>query len=293
MHDPATYQTISRAIEYLCDRQAEQPDLTAVAAHVHLSKYHLQRLFTEWVGVSPKTYLQYLTTERAKEALRAGRTTLAAAYESGLSGNSRLHDHFLKVAGCTPGEFGRRCAGTTLHYADFQTPFGPAVAVETGVGIAHLAFLDKQHQAQAEAIKHFPDAELVALAGPHTKQVMQYFREPTTPARPIGLDLRGTPFQLQVWQALLSIPAGQAVSYGDLATAIGKPSASRAVGTAVGSNPIAYLIPCHRVIRGDGGTGGYRWGVERKVVINGWEGVRTSSAEATPAPPAQSRSPRY
>ena len=293
MHDPATYRIISRAIHYLRDHQEEQPDLAAVAAHVHLSKYHLQRLFTEWVGVSPKTYLQYLTTERAKDALRAGRSTLAAAYESGLSGNSRLHDHFLKVAGCTPGEFGRRCAGATLRYAGFPTPFGPAVAVETTVGIAHLAFLDDQQRALAEVIKHFPDAELVPYAGPHTERVMQYFRGQTAPARPIGLDLRGTPFQLQVWRALLSIPTGQAVSYGDLAQAIGKPSASRAVGTAVGKNPIAYLIPCHRVIRGDGATGGYRWGVERKVMMNGWEGVRASSAETTPAPPARSRSPRY
>ncbi len=286
MHDPATYQTVSRAIQYLRDHQEEQPDLAAVAAHVHLSKYHLQRLFTEWAGVSPKTYLQYLTTERAKDALRAGRSTLAAAYESGLSGNSRLHDHFLKVAGCTPGDFGRRCAGATLRYAGFPTPFGPAVAVETSVGIAHLAFLDDREQALAEGKKHFPDAELVAHAGPHTERVMQYFREHTSPARPIGLDLRGTPFQLQVWHALLSIPPGQAVSYGDLAQAIGKPAASRAVGTAVGKNPIAYLIPCHRVIRGDGGTGGYRWGVERKVVMTGWEKVRQ-------APPAQSQSPRY
>ncbi len=263
-----------------------------MAAHVHRSKYHLQRLFTEWVGVSPKTYLQYLTTERAKDALRAGRSTLAAAYESGLSGNSRLHDHFLKVAGCTPGEFGRRCAGATLRYAGFPTPFGPAVAVETTVGIAHLAFLSEREQVLTEVKRHFPDAELTSTAGPHTEQVMRYFQE-QTPSRPIGLDLRGTPFQLQVWQALLSIPPGQAVSYGDLAQAVGRPSASRAVGTAVGKNPIAYLIPCHRVIRGDGATGGYRWGVERKVVMQDWEGVRASSAEATPAPPARSRSPRY
>ena len=280
MHKSATYQTISRAIRYVQEQQHEQPDLAAVAAHVHLSKYHLQRLFSEWVGVSPKTYLQYLTTERAKEALRAGRSTLAAAYESGLSGNSRLHDHFLKITGCTPGEFGRRCAGAELSYQGFITPFGHAVAVETPVGIAHLAFVVEAADTEAEVRRHFPEATLSEQVGPYTQQVMAYFQQQTKPLRPIGLDLRGTPFQLQVWRALLAIPSGQAVSYGDLAQAIGKPTASRAVGTAVGNNPIAYLIPCHRVIRGDGATGGYRWGVERKVVMRGWEGVRASSAEA-------------
>ena len=269
-----TYQTIARALTYLRDHQDQQPDLAAVASHVHLSKYHFQRLFTEWAGVSPKTYLQYLTTERAKEALRAGRSTLAAAYDSGLSGNSRLHAHFVKVTATTPGEFGRRCAGTELLYATFLTPFGWAVAVETVLGIAHLAFIAGPAVAEAEVRSYFPDASLVAGDGPYIRQVSRFLQDRITPDRPIGLDLRGTPFQLQVWQALLRIPDGQAVSYGDLAGAIGKPSASRAVGTAVGRNPIAYLIPCHRVIRGDGTSGGYRWGAERKVVMNCYETAR-------------------
>ena len=271
---PTTYQTIARAIRYLHDHQAAQPDLATVAAHVHLSKYHFQRLFTEWAGVSPKTYLQYLTTERAKVALLAGRSTLAAAYDSGLSGNSRLHDHFLKVTGCTPGEFGRRCAGEPLAYHAFETRFGPAVAVETSVGIAHLSFLDHLADATTHVRTAFPDARLRPSPGSETGRVMDYLQRQLRPDRPIGLDLRGTSFQLQVWQALLRIPTGEAVSYGDLAGAIGKPSASRAVGTAVGKNPIAYLIPCHRVIRGDGSSGGYRWGAERKVVMNSWEAVR-------------------
>ena len=269
-----TYQTIARALTYLRDHQTEQPDLATVAAHVHLSKYHFQRLFTEWAGVSPKTYLQYLTTERAKAALRAGRSTLAAAYESGLSGNSRLHDHFVKVLATAPGEFGRRSAGAELVYAAFPTPFGRALAVETALGIAQLAFVDDPAAAVAALRTQFPAARLVVGDGPHIQQVRQFLQERIKPATPIGLDLRGTPFQLQVWQALLRIPDRQAVSYGDLAATIGKPTASRAVGTAVGSNPIAYLIPCHRVIRGDGTSGGYRWGAERKVVINAWEAVR-------------------
>ena len=269
-----TYRTIARAIAYLRDHQDQQPDLATVARHVHLSKYHFQRLFTEWAGVSPKTYLQYLTTERAKAALRAGRSTLSAAYDSGLSGNSRLHDHFVKVTATTPGEFGRRCAGVELVYAVFPTPFGWAVAVETALGVAQLAFLEDPATAEAEVRTHFPNAKLVTREGPHIRQVRSFLQNGVTPNRPIGLDLRGTPFQLQVWQALLRIPDGQAVSYGDLAGAIGKPSASRAVGTAVGKNPIAYLIPCHRVIRGDGTSGGYRWGAERKVVMHSYETAR-------------------
>ncbi|CAH0999170.1 Bifunctional transcriptional activator/DNA repair enzyme Ada [Neolewinella maritima] len=275
MHDSATYQTIARAIAFLRDRQSAQPDLADVAAHVHLSKYHLQRLFTEWAGVSPKAYLQYLTTERAKASLLAGRSTLATAYAGGLSGSSRLHDHFVKVAGCSPGDFARQHAGVELTYRGFETSFGPAVAVETPRGIAHLAFLSAPEEAETEVRQHFPEARLRSGTGPQTERVIQYFQEQTTPPRPIGLDLRGTPFQLQVWQALLRIPEGEAVAYGDLAQAIGRPTASRAVGTAIGKNPIAYLIPCHRVIRGDGTSGGYRWGAERKVILNGWEAARS------------------
>ncbi len=274
MHQADPYPTIARAIRYLRDHQSGQPDLAAVAAHVHLSKFHFQRLFTAWAGVSPKAYLQHLTLERAKEALRAGRSTLAAAYASGLSGNSPLHAHFVKVEGCTPGEFRQRGAGLNLQHATISTPFGDAMVAETDRGICSLSFLTEGADPLAVLRTAFPEARLSAQFGPHSARVVAYFQDWKTPTIPIGLDLRGTPFQLQVWRALLAIPGGEAVAYGDLAAAIGKPAASRAVGTAVGKNPIAYLIPCHRVLRGDGQPGGYRWDPERKAVINGWEAAR-------------------
>ena len=274
MYEADTYRTVARAIRYLRDHQSEQPDLAAVATHVHLSKFHFQRLFTEWAGVSPKAYLQHLTLQRAKQALRAGRTTLSAAYTSGLSGNGPLHAHFIKLEACTPGEFRQRGTGLTIRYARFSTPFGEALVAETDRGICSLAFLMEGEDALASLRADYPEARLCEALGPQAARVQQYFRDWKVPGTPIGLDLRGTPFQLQVWRALLRVPGGEAVAYGDLAAAIGKPTASRAVGTAVGRNPVAYLIPCHRVLRGDGQLGGYRWGPERKAVINGWEAAR-------------------
>ncbi|MBB4079433.1 AraC family transcriptional regulator of adaptative response/methylated-DNA-[protein]-cysteine methyltransferase [Lewinella aquimaris] len=274
MQEQDTYQTIARAIRFIRAQQEEQPSLDAIATHVGLSKFHLQRLFTECVGVSPKAYLQYLTTESAKTSLSAGRSTLAAAYDSGLSGNSRLHAHFLKVEGCTPGAYRLRGQGLQITYHTFSTAFGRAVVAESQIGVCSLVFLEEDDSPAEHLSAAFPKAQIRPGIGVHSQRVTDFFRNWKTPDRPIGLDLRGTSFQLQVWKALLRIPTGQAVAYGDLARAIGKPAASRAVGTAIGSNPIAYLIPCHRVIRGDGQSGGYRWGPERKAIINGWEAAR-------------------
>ncbi|THH40479.1 methylated-DNA--[protein]-cysteine S-methyltransferase [Neolewinella litorea] len=273
MYDTETYDRIARAIRFIRDRQSEQPDLATVAEHVQLSKFHFQRLFTTWAGVSPKTYLQYLTTERARSALEGGSTTLQTSYASGLSGNARLHEHFVKVLACTPGEYRRGGEGLNLRYTSFPTPFGTALAAETERGICSLSFSDGP--ADPHKLREaFPRATLIEGIGEQTAAVKTYFTSWERPARPIGLDLRGTPFQLQVWRALLAIPPGKLLTYAEMATAVGKPSASRAVGSAIGKNSVAYLIPCHRVIRSDGGLGGYRWGSDRKQVINDWEKLR-------------------
>ncbi|NJB86483.1 AraC family transcriptional regulator of adaptative response/methylated-DNA-[protein]-cysteine methyltransferase [Lewinella marina] len=273
MPDPDTYDRIARAIHFIRSQQSAQPDLATIAAHVNLSKFHFQRLFSAWAGVSPKAYLQFLTTERARRALGSGHSTLSTSFASGLSGNARLHDHFIKVLACTPGEYRSGGAGLTLRHTTFSSPFGAALVAETDRGVCSLSFSDGTPDPESLR-REFPRATVVAGTGQHSAAVIDFFTNWQRPPRPIGIDLRGTPFQLQVWRALLSIPAGELRTYGAVAEHIGQPTASRAVGTAIGRNPVAYLIPCHRVIRSDGALGGYRWGPDRKVVINDWEKLR-------------------
>lgn len=273
------FDTIAKAIAFIKDNYTHQPNLEEVAAHVHLSKFHLQRLFKKWAGISPKEFLQYTTLEQAKRALATGKSTLATAYEVGLSGNGRLHDLFVKIEACTPGEFRKRGTGIILQYATILTPFGMALVVETPRGICQLSFVDSEIEV-AETLqqwRHFyTNAQFAAAWGENVIRLQQYFSDWQIPTQPIGLDLQGTPFQIQVWKALLQIPTAQLVAYQDIANRIEKPKAVRAVGTAIGKNPIAYLIPCHRVIKNSGVMGNYRWNSERKVAINGYEQVRLS-----------------
>lgn len=274
MEQPHHYEVIAEAIRFIASQTDQQPDLQAVAEHVHLSKYHLQRLFRQWAGITPKAFLQVLTLEHAKAALQEGRSTLEAAYATGLSGNGRLHDLFVKLEACTPGEFRRGGQGLVLKISKFDSAFGPLCATETDRGLSALSFETELDSWEEKCRLAYPGAEIMRQKGPHTTAVAQYVQRWKIPDQAIRLDLTGTPFQIQVWKALLSIPSAQHLSYQDIATRIGRPRASRAVGTAIGKNPIAYLIPCHRVIKANGLMGGYRWEPQRKQLINAFEYIK-------------------
>lgn len=262
------YQRAREAILYIAENAAHQPTLDQVAAHVGLSPSHFQRLFVRWAGVSPKRFLQHLTAARAKELLRESRPVIEAAFEAGLSGAGRLHDLLVTSDAVTPGEYGTRGEGVRIRYGAGETPFGRCLAATTSRGICALHFLGAEGERQAldSLMKEWSNAQLVRddeairhLLGEVFSRALGIPRAP--------LHLRGTNFQLKVWQALLAIPAGSLISYGELAERIGESTAVRAVARAVGSNDIGYLIPCHRVLRSSGHLGGYRWGLDRKLVM--------------------------
>lgn len=267
MEENFHYETITKAIQFIRENQIEQPTLDEIANHVHLSKFHLQRTFRKWAGVSPKEFLQFLTIEKAKESLEKGRSTLSTSYDIGLSGNGRLHDLFIKIESCTPGQFQNRGKNLNVLVDTINTPFGKAVIAETDKGISTIEFDGNQHN----ILDKFKNANIKSGLGVNGKRVQEYFKSWEIPNKPIGIDLIGTPFQVQVWKALLKISSSHVVSYKDIAELINNPKAVRAVGTAIGKNPIAYLIPCHRVIKDDGGIGNYRWNAIRKEIINGYE----------------------
>ncbi|MCB0534015.1 MAG: methylated-DNA--[protein]-cysteine S-methyltransferase [Saprospiraceae bacterium] len=267
------YDTIAEAIRFLRENRAQQPSLDEVAEHVFLSKFHFQRLFRQWAGVTPKAFLQVITVEQAKKSLRQGKSTLESAFEAGLSGTGRLHDLFVKLEACTPGEFKERGQGLHIRWATFDTPFGQSFVAETEKGICMLSFTDDPARSLGNLKKEFPNARYENVLGENSARAKHYLTTWELPKEKIGLDIKGTPFQIQVWKALLQIPAAQNVAYQDIAQAINKPKALRAIGTAIGKNPIAYLIPCHRVINANGESGKYHWGDNRKVAINGYERI--------------------
>jgi AraC family transcriptional regulator of adaptative response/methylated-DNA-[protein]-cysteine methyltransferase len=268
------YARIEHAIRYLDLHAVEQPNLAEMAASVNLSEFHFQRLFTRWVGISPKRFLQYLTKERAKSLLARSGDLLEVAYASGLSGPGRLHDLFVVCEAVTPGEFKQRGAGLEIRFGFHPTPFGECLLALTSRGISNLAFVtDSGRQiALAELEAAWPGATLRqddAATRQPIEQIFNLLRG--EPFHALGIYLHGTNFQIKVWEALMRVPAGSLVSYHDLAVYIGLPGAYRAVGSAVGRNPIPVLIPCHRVIRKSGEFGDYRWGTARKKAILGWE----------------------
>jgi AraC family transcriptional regulator of adaptative response/methylated-DNA-[protein]-cysteine methyltransferase len=268
------YDRVTRALEYLDAHRDERPALEDVARAAGLSPFHFQRLFRRWAGVSPARLLKYQTAQRAKAALREGRTVLDTAYEVGLSGAGRLHDLLVTVDAVTPGNVRAAGAGLTIRWGHHHTPFGGATVAVTDRGICALGFDDHERGATVTRLHDdWPAARLVREQGETARVIEQIFSR-ARPGRPLTLHLRGTNFQLKVWEALLAIPEGTTTSYGDLAESIGRPGASRAVGTAVGGNPVAYLVPCHRVLRASGAAGGYRWGTERKRAILAWEAMR-------------------
>lgn len=276
---PQDYKRIEQALVYLEVHRAEQPSLEDVADHVGLSPFHFQRLFSRWVGVSPKRFLQFLTIGHARQCLGETRSVLDAAFDAGLSSPGRLHDLMIAVDAVSPGEYRTGGAGLIIRYGFETSPFGPCLIGVTDRGVCWLSFHDEVNGSQGldELRRSFSNAVLVEdrdeIAGCRDRI---FDRSRGAENAPLPVLLAGTNFQLKVWEALLSVPDGAAVTYGDLAQAIGKPKAARAVGNAVGANPIAWIIPCHRVIRETGLLGGYRWGEDRKVAMRIWEEVRRS-----------------
>lgn len=264
------YARIERAIRYLDRERAAAPSLADVAAHVGLSESHFQRMFTRWAGISPKRFVQYRTAEVVKRLLRERRPVLEATYEAGLSGPGRLHDLVINAEAVTPGELQRGGLGVTVRYGFHPTPFGDCLIAVTPRGVCHLAFVEPVSRREALArLEHdWPLAQLVPDQDATRAAAAKAFPPPGSSAVPsLALHVKGTNFQLKVWKALLEIPVGDVTTYGAIANALGDPKASRAVGSAVGANPVSYLIPCHRVIRASGELGGYAWGVERKKVM--------------------------
>lgn len=263
------YQRISSAIEFIHQHLQQQPTLEEVAAHLHLSPAHCQRLFKRWAGVSPKRFLQCLTLQHAKSLLANSASVLETSLELGLGSPSRVYDHFVQLEAITPGQFKRMGEGMEIHYGYGDTPYGRAFLAWTTRGICQLAFvMDDSRQEVVQLQCQWP-AAIQREEHDNTRTRLNHIFngnvQPDTASLP--LLVKGSAFQLAVWRALLNIPVGHVASYQQIARAIGKPSAVRAVGTAIGANPVAWLIPCHRVIRNSGGPGGYRWGLERKLAM--------------------------
>jgi AraC family transcriptional regulator of adaptative response/methylated-DNA-[protein]-cysteine methyltransferase len=266
MESSSDYSRIERAIRYLDRERAAAPSLADVAAHVGLSESHFQRMFTRWAGISPKRFVQHRTAEVVKQLLRERRPVLEASYEAGLSGPGRLHDLIVNAEAVTPGEMQRGGLGITVRYGFHPTPFGECLIALTPRGICHLAFVGPVTRQEALArLEHdWPLAQLEADQNATRAAAAKAFPAQSSKVPALSLHVKGTNFQLKVWRALLDIPLGEVTTYGALAAKVGNPKASRAVGTAVGSNPVSYLIPCHRVIRASGELGGYAWGPNRK-----------------------------
>jgi AraC family transcriptional regulator of adaptative response/methylated-DNA-[protein]-cysteine methyltransferase len=268
------YQIVEQAIAFLEANYRDQPSLKEIADSVHMSEYHFQRLFTRWVGISPKRFLQFLTKEHAKELLATSGSLLDASYEAGLSGPGRLHDLFVTCEAVTPGEYKSGGEGLDIIYGFHPTPFGECLLALTDRGICDMMFtrLDERSGSLAWLKNRWTKADIHESPTRTVSQVERIFSlfESGDP-EPLSVYLQGTNFQIKVWEALLHIPQGSVVSYEDIARYIGKPNSTRAVSNAVGRNPIPVLIPCHRVIRKSGVIGGYRYGTARKKALLGWE----------------------
>lgn len=275
------YNRIAEAIAFYQRHFKQQPSLETVAAHVHLSPFHFQRMFKAWAGVTPKQFLQYLSLEHAKEILKKGpaATLSDAAFETGLSGTGRLHDLFIKVEGMTPGEYKNGGDQLAINYSFAETPFGPVIVASTPKGICYMAFADEGESPAFENLqKNFPNAHYRQFADKIQQNALFIFTQDWSRLSEIKLHLKGTPFQIKVWETLLTIPMGDLTTYSAIAGKIASPGASRAVGSAVAGNPVAILIPCHRVIRASGETGQYHWGALRKKHIIGWEAAKYLTA---------------
>lgn len=271
MNSNRHYQLIAEALHWLCQNQQDQPGLDDLANHVGLNPQYLQRLFQEWAGVSPKQFLKYLTKAQALERLRQGQSVLDSALSSGLSGPGRLHDLLISTQAMTPGEAKRKGLGVEVSYGYGITPFGEALLAWTDRGVCFLGFCHEEGKQHIwdHFTRQWPDASLTENSSEAAKRLAEIFDE--TEKKPLKIWLRGSPFQLSVWEALLKLPTGSHCTYGQLAAMTGHAGASRATGSAIGRNPVSWLIPCHRVINSLGTLGGYRWGTNTKQAMIGYE----------------------
>jgi AraC family transcriptional regulator of adaptative response/methylated-DNA-[protein]-cysteine methyltransferase len=275
------YQRIEHAIHYITEHLNEQPSLETIAAAVGMSPSHFQRVFTQWAGVSPKKFMQFVSLQECKALLKARKPLAEVAHHVGLSGTSRIHDLFVQIEGMTPGDYKLGGQGLTITYAFEESPFGSVIVASTEKGVCHLAFEADKKSAVRTLQSRFPNAAFRCESHPLHAKALQVLNGVSCPDQPLMLHLAGTPFQLKVWEALLKIPHGTLYTYRDIADLIDKPTASRAVGTAIGKNPVAYLIPCHRVIQTSGQMGGYMWGIERKHALIGFEAAQYEAGESS------------
>jgi AraC family transcriptional regulator of adaptative response/methylated-DNA-[protein]-cysteine methyltransferase len=274
------YDQVRRAIAFLTRTWTEQPSLDALASHLELAPTQCQKLFKRWCGLSPKEFVQAITVDHARALLESSASVLDAAYEVGLSGSGRLHDLFVSHEAMTPGAYKRRGEGLDMAYGFHASPFGEALLIATDRGLAGLAFVDEDKlQTRAEVLadmaRRWPKARLVEAPGKTAPFARAVFSAAgRSQEQPVRLVLIGTDFEVRVWETLLKIPLGRAVSYRDIARHLGQPTAARAVGSAVGRNPISFVVPCHRVLGADGSLAGYHWGITRKRALIGWEAGR-------------------
>ncbi|MBE5318300.1 methylated-DNA--[protein]-cysteine S-methyltransferase [Pedobacter sp. MR2016-19] len=270
------FNRIAEAISYIKANFKTQPGLEEIANKINLSPFHFQRLFSEWAGTSPKRFLQYISIGYAKEMLKENQSLFDTALETGLSGTSRLHDLFVNIEGMTPGEYKNGGENLCINYSFAESPFGNVIVASTSKGICHIAFYDDENTAFANLQCQFPAAQYQQILDKEQQNALYIFSHDWSKLHQIKLHLKGTDFQLKVWEALLKIPMGKLATYGNIARQLQNPNASRAVGTAIGDNPVAFLIPCHRVIQSSGALGGYHWGVNRKTAMIGWEAAKTN-----------------
>lgn len=277
MHETESlnYHRIAKAIAYITENFRSQPSLDEIAKHVNLSPFHFQKLFTDWAGVSPKKFLQFTTLNYAKSVLQEPQSTLFdVADEVGLSATSRLHDLFVNIEAMTPGEYKNGGENLEINYSFYESPFGKLLAGSTPKGVCYLMFSEEEANSLNDLKSRFPKAVFTAKQDDFQQRAVAFFTDKTTNSDNVKLHLKGTDFQLKVWESLLKIPSGKLSTYGKIANGLQSPNASRAVGTAIGSNPVAFLIPCHRVIQASGNLGGYMWGTTRKQAIIGWEAAK-------------------
>ncbi|MFD0985819.1 methylated-DNA--[protein]-cysteine S-methyltransferase [Methyloligella solikamskensis] len=274
---PSDYERVSAAVRFVTENADDQPSLEDLARHVGLSPFHFQRLFKRWAGVSPKVFLQALTLDRARAMLRDQASVLETAHSVGLSGGGRLHDLFMTQEAMTPGDYARGGAGLEIAYGFHASPFGEALVMQTRHGLVGLAFCDNadaRAQTFEDMRRRWPRATYVEDPAATRRSVQSIFGGAGQADEPLDIMLIGTDFELRVWRQLMQVPMGEVTSYGRIAEAIGRPGAARAVGRAVGRNPLSFVVPCHRALGAGGSLTGYHWGLVRKRVLLGWEAAR-------------------
>ncbi|MEI1280165.1 methylated-DNA--[protein]-cysteine S-methyltransferase [Leptospira venezuelensis] len=270
------FNRIADAIFYLRKNFKTQPSLEDIASKLKLSPHHFQRMFTDWAGVSPKKFLQYTTLEYAKGLLKeTGSSLLDTALDSGLSGTGRLHDLFINLEGMTPGEYKNGGKDLSINYSYAESPFGKLLVASTPKGICYISFFESEKKVFQDLKSIFPNATYNQTVDMIQQNALFIFSHDWSQLGKIKLHLKGTEFQLKVWETLLKVPMGKLSTYGQIGEQMGNPKATRAIGTAIGNNPVAFLIPCHRVIRASGEFGEYHWGDSRKVAMIGWEAAKT------------------